>query len=136
MVGSLRNRQATKIAAAIRANNTTVIGPRKCISCAATSARVAFNPIARDAHLDPAEVAWRGNAMSPLTHWVAHLALVAARRSADARAARTQLEELIELSGCREFYDATTREGYGAGARLGYAGAALVLEMAAREDAP
>ncbi len=97
---------------------------------------VSFNPIARDAQLDPLQVAWRGNAMSPLTHWVAHMALMAARRSADARAARTQLEELIELGGCREFYDAITREGYGAGTELGYAGAGVVLDMAAREDAP
>jgi hypothetical protein len=96
---------------------------------------VSFNPIARDVPLDPAQVLWRGNAMSPLTHYVAHLALVGARRPADARAARVQLEDLIEIAGIREFYDASTREGYGAGSSLGYAGTAVLLEMQAREEA-
>ena len=93
---------------------------------------IAFNPITRDTHIDPAEVLWRGNAVSPLTHFWAHLVLMGARRAADARSARVQLQELIELSGPREFYDAIGREGYGARGQLG---AALVLEMQAREEA-
>lgn len=93
---------------------------------------IAFNPIARDTHVDPSEVLWRGNAVSPLTHFWAHLVLVNARRAADARSARVQLQELIELSGAREFYDAIDRQGCGARDSLG---AALVLEMQAREDA-
>lgn len=92
---------------------------------------IAFNPIARDTHIDPAQVLWRGNAVSPLTHYWAHLVLMNARRPADARTARTQLQELIAQSGAREFYDALGREGYGA---IDYVGAALVLEMQAREE--
>jgi len=93
---------------------------------------IAFNPITRDAHLDPGEVLWRGNAVSPVTHFWAHLVLMSARRGADARSARLALLDLIELSGAREFYDAIGREGYGA---REYVGAALVLEMQAREEA-
>jgi hypothetical protein len=92
---------------------------------------IAFNPIARDVQVDPAQVPWRGNAVSPLTHFWAHLVLMNARRPADARAARTQLQSLIESSGPREFYDAVGREGYG---HRDYVGAALVLEMQAREE--
>jgi hypothetical protein len=92
---------------------------------------ISFNPIARDTHVDPAQVLWRGNAVSPLTHYWAHLVLMNARRPADARTARTQLQELIAQSGAREFYDALGREGYGA---IDYVGAALVLEMQAREE--
>jgi hypothetical protein len=92
---------------------------------------IAFNPIKRDTHVDPAQVLWRGNAMSPLTHFWAHLVLMNARRPADARTARTQLQELIEQNGAREFYDAIGREGYGA---KDCAAATLVLEMQARED--
>jgi hypothetical protein len=92
---------------------------------------ISFNPIARDIQLDPTEVSWRGNAVSPLTHFWAHLILMNARRLADARAARSQLQSLIESSGPREFYDAVGREGYG---HSDYLGAALVLEMQAREE--
>jgi hypothetical protein len=92
---------------------------------------IAFNPITRETQLDPAQVLWRGNAVSPLTHFWAHLVLMGARRLADARTARTQLQELIAGGGAREFYDAIGREGYGA---RGYVGAALVLEMQAREE--
>jgi hypothetical protein len=92
---------------------------------------IAFNPITRDTHIDPAQVLWRGNAVSPLTHYWAHLVLMNARRPSDARTARTQLQELIAQSGAREFYDALGREGYGA---RDYVGAALVLEMVAREE--
>jgi len=93
---------------------------------------IAFNPITRDTHLDPAEVLWRGNAVSPLTHFWAHLILINARRPADARSARIQLQELIELSGARQFYDAISREGHGASDCVA---STLVLEMQAREEA-
>jgi hypothetical protein len=93
---------------------------------------IAFNPITRETQIDPAQVLWRGNAVSPLTHFWSHLVLMNARRLADARTARSQLQALIDASGPREFYDAIGREGFGA---RDYVGAALVLEMQAREEA-
>jgi hypothetical protein len=93
---------------------------------------ISFNPITRETQFDPAQVLWRGNAVSPLTHFWAHLVLMSARRLADARSARSQLQELIAGAGAREFYDAIGREGHGA---RDYVGAALVLEMQAREEA-
>ena len=97
---------------------------------------VSFNPIARDVGLDLDQVRWRGNAISPLTHFWAHLALMNARRPADARAARTQIEDLVETAGSWEFYDAITGKGYGAGGEAGHGGSALALDMESREEAP
>jgi hypothetical protein len=96
---------------------------------------IAFNPIARDVAYDPTEVPWRGNAVSAATHYWAHLALMNARRPAEARAARVQLEELVAVSGLREFYDAISREGHGAGEAGGFSWPGLILEMQAREEA-
>jgi hypothetical protein len=52
-----------------------------------------------------------GSGISPLAHYWAHLALVRAGRSSDARVARTQLETLIEVHGFFGMYDGTSGAG-------------------------
>jgi hypothetical protein len=95
---------------------------------------ISFNPV--DPHAAPVDevLPWRGNIMLGATQYWGHLALVRAQRPADARVARSQLEERIEEQGFREFYDAVTGVGRGAGETDGFTWPALVLEMRVSES--
>lgn len=95
---------------------------------------ISFNPV--DPHAEPVHRAlpWRGNVVLGVTQYWGHLALLRAQRPADARVARAQLEERIEEQGFREFYDAISGVGGGAGEEGGFTWPALVLEMRASES--
>ena len=80
-------------------------------------------------------VQWDGNAVWGATVYWAHLLALRLGRRRDAQRLRRQLEELIVVHGFREFYDAWHGEPGGAGARFGFTWPALVLEMAAGEEA-
>jgi hypothetical protein len=94
---------------------------------------ISFNPV--DPHAEPESKAlpWRGNVVLGAVQYWGHLALVRAQRPADAKVARSQLEERIEEQGFRECYDAVTGEGGGAGEEHGFTWPALVLEMRVTE---
>lgn len=96
---------------------------------------ISFNPVSPDHPFDPDEILWQGNSVWGATQYWAHLCLMRVQRTSDARLVREQLEELIAEQGFREFYDAITGEGRGAGADDGFTWPALVLEMAANEAA-
>ncbi len=68
---------------------------------------ISLNPILKDRE-DSGDVPGRGNAASPLAHFWAHLALVRAGRDADARVARTQLEQMATTAGFHAYYDPDT----------------------------
>jgi Mannosylglycerate hydrolase MGH1-like glycoside hydrolase domain len=78
-------------------------------------------------------VQWHGNAVWGATVYWAHLLALQLSRLDLARRLRLGLEELVTEHGFREFYDATTGEPGGAGARSGFTWPALVLEMSAGE---
>ena len=80
-------------------------------------------------------VQWDGNAVWGATAYWAHLLALRLGRLDDGQRLRRQLEELIALHGFREFYDAWSGEPGGAGARAGFTWPALILEMAAAEEA-
>ena len=94
---------------------------------------VSFNPVNPHQSFEADGVPWRGNAVSGASQYWVHLALVRAQRPHDARIAREQLETLVAEQGFREFYDAVSGEGHGAGAEAGFTGPTLALEMAANE---
>lgn len=91
-------------------------------------AGIAFNPL-RDARSYVEGMLWRGAVASGATQYWSYLVLKENGAHSSAQAAREQLEKLIELSGFREFYDATTGEGLGAGEPSGFTWPALVLDM-------
>jgi hypothetical protein len=95
---------------------------------------LSFNPVDRDRPIDPGEVRWRGNVAFGVTYYWGHLALVRGQRISDARVARSQLEDRIAQQGFREYYDAVSGEGFGAGAKGGFTLPALALEMRASES--
>jgi len=76
---------------------------------------------------------WSGPLISGVGQYWAHLALVRAGRVADARTARSQLEDLVSEQGMREYYDPTSGKGVGGGADGGCTAPALMLEMRAQE---
>jgi hypothetical protein len=80
-------------------------------------------------------VQWDGNAVWGATVYWAHLLALRLGRLGDARRLRRELQELIAVHGFREFYDAWSGEPGGAGARFGFTWPALILEMAAGEEA-
>jgi hypothetical protein len=94
---------------------------------------ISYNPIVAERPLAADEPLWRGNAIWAAPQYWCHLALVRAGRTSEARVARTQLEELVETEGFREYYDAVTGAGRGAGREHGFTWPALALEMAAAE---
>ncbi len=94
---------------------------------------ISFNPVDPDAEPNGDALPWRGNVVLGPTQYWGHLALVRAKRPADARVARKQLEERIEDQGFREFYDAVTGDGLGPVDPPGSTWPALVLEMRASE---
>ncbi len=94
---------------------------------------VSFNPVLPDRPVSDDGLLWRGNVVWAVTQYWAHLCLVGVQRTADARLVREQLERLIAEHGFREYYDAVSGEGHGAGAERGFTWPALVLEMAANE---
>ena len=94
---------------------------------------VSFNPVLPDRPVSDDGLLWRGNVVWAVTQYWAHLCLVGVQRTADARLVREQLERLIDEHGFREYYDAVSGEGHGAGAERGFTWPALVLEMAANE---
>ena len=90
---------------------------------------LSLRPIQRDARRPPAQDAL---AISPLAHFWAHLALLRADRAADARVARTQLEELALARGLHAGY-APAAEDPDAGQGDDSLWPALALEMRALE---
>ncbi len=79
-------------------------------------------------------VQWDGNAVWGATVYWAHLVAVRLGRRSLARALRSQLEDLVQAHGFREFYDAWSGEAGGAGAESGFTWPALVLEMESNEQ--
>jgi hypothetical protein len=93
---------------------------------------IAFNPL-DGRELGAKALLWRGDCVWGATQYWAHLVLSRSGRTRDARAARLQLETLIAREGFREYYDANTGRGCGAGETGGFTWPALVLEMAEEE---
>lgn len=91
-------------------------------------AGIAFNPLETHTRFTSG-LLWRGPVASGATHYWSYL--VAARNGARAAATRLrmQLASLIKLSGFREFYDAQSGEGLGAGTPMGFTWPTLVLDM-------
>jgi hypothetical protein len=91
-------------------------------------AGLSFNPITGEAP-NHGGMLWRGDVVSAATHYWAHKALLRHGETALAERVRSQLEALIAISGFREFYDAESGEGVGAGASGGFTWPALALDM-------
>ncbi|MBS0383902.1 MAG: hypothetical protein JSS00_00970 [Proteobacteria bacterium] len=98
------------------------------------AAGIAFNPMGATTRYDEGML-WRGAVASGATQYWSWL--VATRNGAQlaANRFRTQLLSLIEQSGFREFYDAQTGKGLGAGVPTGFTWPALVLDMKAPNGA-
>ncbi len=99
---------------------------------------ISYNPIASDsddADAAASEIPWRGNAISPLSHGWAHLALLRADRTSDARTAREQVEDLALAQGFHEFYDALSGDPRLSNGSDGFTAAVIGLEMRSREEA-
>lgn len=94
---------------------------------------MAFNPL-DGREIEPKALLWRGDCVWGATQYWAHLVLSRSGQVDAARTARIQMESLIEREGFREFYDANTGKGHGAGETDGFTWPALVLEMAAEEE--
>lgn len=91
-------------------------------------AGISFNPVSKQP-VSFEGMLWRGDVASGATHYWAHMAFMAAADRAAAARAREQLEGLIRSTGFREFYDANSGAGVGAGATAGFTWPALVLDM-------
>lgn len=92
---------------------------------------LAFNPL-DGLPINPKALLWRGEVVWGATQYWGYLVLSRNGDEALARLAAQQMAELISLSGFREFYSATTGEGFGAGTEGGFTWPALVLDMAPR----
>ena len=84
---------------------------------------------------DERELAPGDDSISPLAHYWAHLVLTRADRSADARVARTQLEELALERGFRARYAPGEEDPDADGSDVAV-WPALALEMRAAEEGP
>src|SRR5262249_8414790 len=93
---------------------------------------ISFNPL-QGCELDPKSLLWSGDCVWGATQYWAHLVLARLGELTEACAVRLQMEALIEREGFREYYDANTGKGCGAGETGGFTWPALVLEMAAEE---
>jgi len=94
---------------------------------------IAFNPRNGRA-IEPRSLLWRGDCVWGATQYWAHLVLSRSGQVDAAQTARLQMEALIESEGFREFYDANSGKGHGAGLTDGFTWPALALEMTAEED--
>jgi hypothetical protein len=94
---------------------------------------VSFNPLDGRA-LGANALLWRGDCVWGATQYWAHLLLSRLGRAHEARKVRLQMEALIAREGFREYYDANTGKGCGAGETDGFTWPALVLEMSADEE--
>lgn len=95
---------------------------------------ISFNPL-DGRELGAKALLWRGDCVWGATQFWAHLVLARLGEFDLARRARLQMEALIAHEGFREYYDANTGKGLGAGETDGFTWPALVLEMAAEEMA-
>lgn len=92
------------------------------------AAGVSFNPL--NGGPIPRNLLWRGDVVWGATQYWAYLALSRNGARVAAARAREQLVQLIARQGFREYYNATSGEGMGAGSRgAGFTWPALVLEM-------
>jgi hypothetical protein len=96
---------------------------------------ISFNPL-DGRELGPKALLWRGDCVWGATQYWAHLVLSRLGHFREASAARLQMEALIAREGFREYYDANTGKGCGAGESDGFTWPALVLEMVAEEATP
>jgi Mannosylglycerate hydrolase MGH1-like glycoside hydrolase domain len=96
-------------------------------------AGLSFNPITGEAP-NHGGMLWRGDVVSAANHYWAYNVLQRQGEPDLAEHARTQLEALIAISGFREFYDAESGEGVGAGSSSGFTWPALVLDMGAETE--
>jgi hypothetical protein len=91
-------------------------------------AGIAFNPL-RGGSSFVEGMLWRGPVASGATQYWSHLVLRETGAPSDAERVRDQLRKLIERFGFREFYDAETGAGLGAGSPGGFTWPALILDM-------
>ena len=89
---------------------------------------LAFNPL-DGLPINPKALLWRGEVVWGATQYWGYLVLSRNGHEAIARHLAQQMADLISVSGFREFYSATSGEGFGAGTEGGFTWPALVLDM-------